>query len=372
MPELVLHALPPSHPCMTAEVALQLKGLAYERIDLAPGEHTAKMAEIYGEGRTTVPGLLVDGEPVHGSRPILARLEALEADPPLYPEPIAGRGPRGRALGRRGAAGPRPPAALGRAALPARGAGHLRRRRRRWTRPAPTSRSGSSARAGSTTASPRERLAERPRRAAGEARPRRRARRGGHDRRRGAQRRRPADRRHAARPALPGRPAAAAGGPRGRAHRPRVVPGLPRATSRPGRSRPGGSPRAELAAELLLVAAGDDRGPLDRLARLDRPRQPHELRVRPRQRGRRARPLAGRLARGGRPSQTCSGSISPSLAAPAIARSRAPASLPAISSYSPRSPASSGHARPSVWRAAGRRRTGPSRRRPPARRSRRT
>jgi glutathione S-transferase len=89
MPELVLHALPPSHPCMTAERALQLKGLAYERIDFTPGEHTAKMAEIYGEGRTTVPGLLIDGEPVHGSRPILERLETLEAEPALYPEPIA-------------------------------------------------------------------------------------------------------------------------------------------------------------------------------------------------------------------------------------------------------------------------------------------
>ena len=33
MPEIVLHALPPSHPCMTAEAALQLKGLDYERVD---------------------------------------------------------------------------------------------------------------------------------------------------------------------------------------------------------------------------------------------------------------------------------------------------------------------------------------------------
>ena len=89
MPELVLHALPPSHPCMTAEAAIRLKGLAYERIDLVPGEHQVKMAEIYGEGHGTVPGLLVDGRPVHGSRPILEQLETLVADPPLYPEPIA-------------------------------------------------------------------------------------------------------------------------------------------------------------------------------------------------------------------------------------------------------------------------------------------
>ena len=86
MPEIVLHALPPSHPCMTAEAALKLKRLDYERIDFTPGEHIAKMAELYGEGNTTVPGVLIDGEPVHGSRQILARLEQLEPDPPLYPD----------------------------------------------------------------------------------------------------------------------------------------------------------------------------------------------------------------------------------------------------------------------------------------------
>jgi len=86
---LVLHALPPSHPCMTAAAALRLKGLAFERVDLRPGEHTAEMERLYGPGRTTVPGLLVGDEPVHGSIAILERLERLEPEPALYPEAIA-------------------------------------------------------------------------------------------------------------------------------------------------------------------------------------------------------------------------------------------------------------------------------------------
>ncbi|MBA3327152.1 MAG: glutathione S-transferase [Solirubrobacterales bacterium] len=90
VPELTLHVLAQSHPCMTVEAALRRKDLAYERVALTPGKHTATMEELYGSGRTTVPGLLVDGEPVHGSRPILARLESLAPEPPLYPEPIAG------------------------------------------------------------------------------------------------------------------------------------------------------------------------------------------------------------------------------------------------------------------------------------------
>ena len=71
---------------MTAAVAMNIKGLEYERVDLAPGPHTEEMAKIYGEGNTTVPGLLVDGEPVHGSRAILARLEEVAPEPPLFPE----------------------------------------------------------------------------------------------------------------------------------------------------------------------------------------------------------------------------------------------------------------------------------------------
>ncbi len=88
-PTITLHALAPSHPCMTADAALRIKGLEFERIDLAPGPHIEEMQRIYGEGNHTVPGALIDGDPVHGSRAILARLEELSPDPPLFPEPNA-------------------------------------------------------------------------------------------------------------------------------------------------------------------------------------------------------------------------------------------------------------------------------------------
>jgi glutathione S-transferase len=88
-PELTLHVLPPSHPCMAVSAALRIKGLDYDRVELPAGRHVGQMAEIYGEGNTTVPGMLIDGEPVHTSRAIFARLEELAPDPPLFPEPIA-------------------------------------------------------------------------------------------------------------------------------------------------------------------------------------------------------------------------------------------------------------------------------------------
>lgn len=74
---------------MTVTAALELKGLDYERVDLIAGPHNEEMERIYGEGRQTVPGLVVDDQPIHGSRAILERLELLAPDPSLFPEPIA-------------------------------------------------------------------------------------------------------------------------------------------------------------------------------------------------------------------------------------------------------------------------------------------
>jgi glutathione S-transferase len=76
---------------MTAAAALELKGLEFEKVAL-PMPHNDEMERLYGQGKTTVPGLTIDGdERVHGSVAILERLEQLAPEPSLYPEPIADR-----------------------------------------------------------------------------------------------------------------------------------------------------------------------------------------------------------------------------------------------------------------------------------------
>jgi glutathione S-transferase len=80
---LKLYVIPGSHPCATVEAALNLKGLEYERVDLLPG--MSAVVQIARFGRRTVPGLVVDGYKVSGSRLILRTLEGIEPDPPLYP-----------------------------------------------------------------------------------------------------------------------------------------------------------------------------------------------------------------------------------------------------------------------------------------------
>lgn len=88
-PKLTLHGVPNSHPVEAVVVALRAKGLDYERVDFAVGEQVEEAQKIYGEGRTTVPGVVVDGAPVHGSHAIFEKLDEIETGTPLYPEPIA-------------------------------------------------------------------------------------------------------------------------------------------------------------------------------------------------------------------------------------------------------------------------------------------
>ena len=75
-----------SHPCATVEKALELKGVAYSRIELPPPSHAVLMRPIFG-GRT-VPGIrFEDGEKVQGSRAILRALERRVPEPQLYRGP---------------------------------------------------------------------------------------------------------------------------------------------------------------------------------------------------------------------------------------------------------------------------------------------
>ena len=89
MPAITLHGVPFSHPVLTVEAALRHKGLEFERTDLQVGDHGDQVAAIYGEGARTVPGVLIDDEPVHGSVAILRRLEELVPEPAIYPAGVA-------------------------------------------------------------------------------------------------------------------------------------------------------------------------------------------------------------------------------------------------------------------------------------------
>ncbi len=79
-----LYVLTASHPCAAVEVALELKGIDYRRVDLLPLTQLIVGPLRYG-GRT-VPGMRLDGERIVGSRAIMRRLDQLAPEPPLLPE----------------------------------------------------------------------------------------------------------------------------------------------------------------------------------------------------------------------------------------------------------------------------------------------
>ena len=84
-PHVVLHRYAASHPCHAVQAALRFKGLDYEADDIVPGTRLDELQGYYGDGNTTLPGMLIDGEAVHTSVAIMRRLEQLVPDPPLYP-----------------------------------------------------------------------------------------------------------------------------------------------------------------------------------------------------------------------------------------------------------------------------------------------
>jgi len=90
-----LYTVPGSHPCAAVEVALRLKSIEYERIDLLPLAQLAWGPLRYGG--TTVPGLRIDGERLAGSRTIMRRLDTLAPEPSLLP-PLTDAVARARVL----------------------------------------------------------------------------------------------------------------------------------------------------------------------------------------------------------------------------------------------------------------------------------
>ncbi len=86
---LILHAVPFSHPCLAVSTALDRLGYEYETEQLVAGKHSQEIERIYGEGHGTVPALLVDDDPVHGTATIFARLHELSPDAGLYPDATA-------------------------------------------------------------------------------------------------------------------------------------------------------------------------------------------------------------------------------------------------------------------------------------------
>jgi len=78
-----LYAVPASHPCAAVEKALQLKGVEYRRVDVPPVAHKPVQYALFGRG--TVPGLVLEGEKVIGSRDIMRALDERVPEPPLLP-----------------------------------------------------------------------------------------------------------------------------------------------------------------------------------------------------------------------------------------------------------------------------------------------
>jgi glutathione S-transferase len=78
-----LYVVQASHPCWAVKRALELKGIEYKRVEWPPTLHVPLQRIRFSQG--TVPGLVVDGEKVIGSRAIMHRLDELRPEPPLYP-----------------------------------------------------------------------------------------------------------------------------------------------------------------------------------------------------------------------------------------------------------------------------------------------
>lgn len=79
-----LYVVHGSHPCRTVELALDMKGIAYKKVELPPPSHALIMRALFG--KRTVPAIkFADGEKRTGSRDILRRLDERVPEPALLP-----------------------------------------------------------------------------------------------------------------------------------------------------------------------------------------------------------------------------------------------------------------------------------------------
>jgi glutathione S-transferase len=85
-----LYVVPGSNPSMSARLALEHKGLHYERVDLIPTIHMAFL-RLAGFPAHTVPALRIDGRRVQGSLDVARALEELRPEPPLFPRDREGQ-----------------------------------------------------------------------------------------------------------------------------------------------------------------------------------------------------------------------------------------------------------------------------------------
>jgi glutathione S-transferase len=78
-----LYQIPFSHNCVKVRRALDLKGLAYETVDINPA---VRMGVKRTSGQELVPVLVDAGHAIAGSTQILLEVEQRHPDPPLLPE----------------------------------------------------------------------------------------------------------------------------------------------------------------------------------------------------------------------------------------------------------------------------------------------
>jgi glutathione S-transferase len=79
-----------SHPCAAVAQAMELKGLAYDVVELLPPMHAAIQRVRFGA--RTVPSVrLESGEKISGTKAIMRRLEEIAPAPALFPADSAAR-----------------------------------------------------------------------------------------------------------------------------------------------------------------------------------------------------------------------------------------------------------------------------------------